>query len=37
VGTPFPINMPGYFTDTSTQNLLHIAFKQPIDPSWSPP
>jgi hypothetical protein len=37
VGTPFSINLPGYFMDASTQNLLHIAFKQPIDPSWSPP
>ena len=37
IGTPFLINAPGYFSDASTQNLLHIAFKQPIDPSWSPP
>jgi len=37
VGTPFPIPLPGYFTDASTLNLIHIAFKQPIDPSWSPP
>jgi hypothetical protein len=37
IGSPFPINAPGYFTDASTQDNLHIAFKQPIDPSWTPP
>lgn len=37
VGTPFPIALPGYFTDAGTQDHLHIAFKQPIDPSWTPP
>jgi len=37
IGTPFFISGPGYFMDASTLNLLHIAFKQPIDPSWSPP
>jgi hypothetical protein len=37
VGTPFAINLPGYFTDATTQDRLSIAFKQPIDPSWSPP
>jgi hypothetical protein len=37
VGSPFPINAPGYFTDPSTQDNLHIAFTQPIDPSWTPP
>lgn len=37
VGTPFAINQPGYFTDATTQDRLHIAFEQPIDPSWSPP
>jgi hypothetical protein len=37
VGTPFSLSLPGYFTDATTQNLLHIAFTQPIDPSWSPP
>jgi hypothetical protein len=31
------INGPGYFTDPSTQDNIHIAFKQPIDPSWTPP
>jgi hypothetical protein len=36
VGTPFAINLPGYFTDATTQDRLHIAFNQPIDPSWSP-
>jgi hypothetical protein len=37
VGTPFPINLPGYYTDAGTQDHLHIAFKQLIDPSWTPP
>jgi hypothetical protein len=37
VGSPFPIALPGYFTDAGTQDHLHIAFKQPIDPSWTPP
>jgi hypothetical protein len=37
IGSPFAINAPGYFTDASTQDNLHIAFKQPIDPSWTPP
>jgi hypothetical protein len=37
VGTPFVINLPGYFSDATTQDRLSIAFKQPIDPSRSPP
>jgi hypothetical protein len=37
VGTPWVINLPGYYTDAGTQNRLHIAFTQPIDPSWTPP
>jgi hypothetical protein len=37
IGSPFPINAPGYFTDASTQDNVHIAFTQPIDPSWTPP
>jgi hypothetical protein len=37
IGSPFPINAPGYFTDAGTQDNIHIAFKQPIDPSWTPP
>jgi hypothetical protein len=37
VGSPFSIAAPGYFTDTTTQDNLHIAFTQPIDPSWTPP
>jgi hypothetical protein len=37
IGSPFVIAGPGYFTDPSTQNILHIAFTQPIDPSWTPP
>jgi hypothetical protein len=37
VGSPFAIALPGYYTDAGTQDHLHIAFKQPIDPSWTPP
>ena len=37
IGSPFPINAPGYFIDASTQDNVHIAFTQPIDPSWTPP
>jgi hypothetical protein len=37
IGSPFSIAAPGYFTDASTQDNLHIAFTQPIDPSWTPP
>jgi hypothetical protein len=37
IGSPFSIAAPGYFTDASTQDNIHIAFKQPIDPSWTPP
>ena len=37
VGTPWLINLPGYFSDASTQDRLHIAFTQPIAPSWTPP
>jgi hypothetical protein len=37
VGSPFLINAPGYFSDATTQDNIHIAFTQPIDPSWTPP
>jgi hypothetical protein len=37
VGSPFTIAIPGYYTDGDTQDHVHIAFKQPIDPSWTPP
>jgi hypothetical protein len=37
IGSPFVIAGPGYFSDSSTQDNIHIAFKQPIDPSWTPP
>jgi hypothetical protein len=37
VGSPFSIALPGYFTDAAHQDHIHIAFKQPIDPSWTPP
>ena len=36
VGSPFAIPRPGYYTDAGTEDHLHIAFKQPIDPSWTP-
>jgi hypothetical protein len=36
IGSPFVISGPGYFSDSSTQDNIHIAFKQPIDPSWTP-
>ena len=37
IGTPFAISGPGYYTDATTQDRLNIGFRQPIDPSWSPP
>jgi hypothetical protein len=37
IGTPWAISGPGYFTDASHQDKVHIAFKQPIDPRWTPP
>jgi hypothetical protein len=37
VGSPFPIAAPGYFSDAGTQDNIHIAFKQSIDPAWTPP
>ncbi len=37
VGSPFVIPAPGYFTDASTQTVLHVAFVAPIDPSWTAP
>lgn len=37
VGTPWAISGPGYFTGADHQNKLHVAFKQPIDPTWTPP
>jgi hypothetical protein len=37
IGSPFAIPGAGYETDAGTQDHLDIAFKQPIDPSWTPP
>ena len=37
VGSPFVIGLPGYFSDAATQDNVHIAFDQPIDPAWVPP
>jgi hypothetical protein len=37
VGSPWAISRPGYFTDAANQQKIHIAFKKPIDPSWTPP
>jgi hypothetical protein len=37
IGSPFAIPGPGYFSDPSTQDNIHIAFEQPIDPTWMPP
>jgi hypothetical protein len=37
VGTPWVINAPGHFTDAAHQQMIHVAFKRPIDPWWTPP
>ncbi|MEA2149945.1 MAG: hypothetical protein QOD69_1775 [Solirubrobacteraceae bacterium] len=37
IGTPWAIPGPGYFTDAASQDKIHVAFKQPIDPGWTPP
>jgi hypothetical protein len=37
IGTPWAISGPGYFTDAGHQEMLHVAFKTPVDPSWMPP
>jgi hypothetical protein len=37
VGSPWAISAPGYFTDAANQDKIHVGFKQPIDPSWTPP
>jgi hypothetical protein len=37
IGSPFAIAGPGYFTDAAHQDHLHLGFKEPIDPSWTPP
>ena len=37
IGTPWVIAGPGYFTDADHQDLIHVAFKQAIDPLWRPP
>ena len=37
VGSPWAMSQPGYFTDAASQDKIHVAFKQPIDPGWTPP
>jgi hypothetical protein len=37
IGTPWAIAGPGYFTDAAHQDKIHVAFKRPIDPWWTPP
>jgi hypothetical protein len=37
VGSPWAMSQPGYFTDAASQDNIHVAFKQPIDPGWTPP
>jgi hypothetical protein len=37
IGSPWAIPGPGYFTDAASQDKIHVAFKQPIDPGWTPP
>jgi hypothetical protein len=37
IGTPWAIAGPGYFTDAAHQEMIHVAFKKPIDPWWAPP
>jgi hypothetical protein len=36
IGTPWAISAPGYFTDAAHQQMIHVAFKTPIDPWWTP-
>jgi hypothetical protein len=37
VGSPWVFSRPGYFTDADSQDKIHVAFKHPIDPAWTPP
>jgi hypothetical protein len=37
VGSPWAFSRPGYFTDAGSQHKIHVAFKRPIDPQWTPP
>jgi hypothetical protein len=37
VGSPWAFSRPGYFTDASHQDKIHVGFKRPIDPGWTPP
>jgi hypothetical protein len=37
VGSPWAMPRPGYFTDADNQDKIHIAFKRPVDPGWTPP
>jgi hypothetical protein len=37
VGSPWVFSRPGYFIDADSQDKIHVAFKHPIDPGWTPP
>ena len=37
IGSPWALPGAAYFTDGAHQNHLHIAFDDPIAPSWQPP
>ena len=37
VGTPWPINAPGFFTDGAHQDHLHVAFDDPAPPGFVAP
>jgi cell wall-associated NlpC family hydrolase len=37
IGTPWAISGSGYFTDADHSDHIHVAFKQAIDRSWTPP
>jgi hypothetical protein len=37
VGSPWVFSRPGHFTDADSQDKIHVAFKHPIDPGWTPP
>jgi hypothetical protein len=37
IGSPWAIPGPAYFTDAAHQDMIHVAFKQPVDPWWTPP
>jgi cell wall-associated NlpC family hydrolase len=37
IGSPWAIAGPGYFTDADHHDHLHVAFKEAIKASWTPP